>query len=60
MTQILQLENSQDNPFITLHLSERALNALYNLLEREEEVYGFSAPQLEAFKAIKAVKNARA
>ncbi len=64
MQNTIQPQNAQFNPKITVTLDARAFQALITLLEREEQDYGLSKPQLSALRTLertaKEVKNARA
>jgi hypothetical protein len=50
-------QNPQHNP-ITVTLEPRDLQALINLLEREEQEYGLSKPQLSALRTLQAQVSA--
>ena len=51
MTPTIAPHNPQHNP-ITVTLESRDLQALINLLEREEQEYGLSVPQLSALRRL--------
>jgi hypothetical protein len=52
MPTILQPVIQSGNPEITVTLEARAFQSLIRLLEREEQEYGLSKPQLSALRTL--------
>ena len=52
MRNTIQPQNAQFNPEITVTLNAQAFQSLITLLEREEQDYGLSKPQLSALRTL--------
>jgi thymidylate kinase len=52
MRNTIQPQNAQFNPEITVTLDVQAFQSLIRLLEREEQEYGLSKPQLSALRTL--------
>jgi hypothetical protein len=52
MRNTIQPQNAQFNPEITVTFNAQAFQSLITLLEREEQEYGLSVPQLNALRTL--------